>query len=76
MTEVDRAEHLAWAKARALEYVQRGELGDAVGSMVSDLRKHTAWSDTPTLGFLMLAVQPAVKRGDRGEVRRWVEGFN
>lgn len=35
-----RAEHLAWAKERALEYVEAGQLGQAVNSMISDLSKH------------------------------------
>jgi hypothetical protein len=37
---VTRAEHLAWAKQRALEYLDRGELDNAFASMVSDCRKH------------------------------------
>lgn len=35
-----RAEHLQWAKDRALEYLDRGELVDAVASFGSDLNKH------------------------------------
>ncbi len=35
-----RAEHLAWAKSRALEYVEMGDLNAAFMSLVSDLRKH------------------------------------
>lgn len=35
-----RIEHLAWAKARALEYVELGELRHALNSLISDLRKH------------------------------------
>jgi hypothetical protein len=32
-----REEHLAWAKTRALEYANRGDLVNAVASMGSDL---------------------------------------
>lgn len=35
-----RAQHLEWAKARALEYVELGQLRYALNSLVSDLRKH------------------------------------
>jgi hypothetical protein len=35
-----RAEHLQWAKARALEYVEAGDLANACASMLSDLSKH------------------------------------
>jgi hypothetical protein len=68
-----RAEHLAWAKARALEYVEIGELPNAVASMGSDLGKHPETRRDPSL--LMLGVIAAAK-GDREEVRRWIEGFN
>lgn len=42
---MDRAQHLAWAKARALEYVERGDLTNAIASLVSDLGKHEALRD-------------------------------
>lgn len=35
-----RAQHLEWAKSRALEYVELGQLQYALNSLVSDLRKH------------------------------------
>lgn len=35
-----REEHLQWAKQRAIEYVERGELTNALASMGSDLNKH------------------------------------
>lgn len=34
-----RAEHLQWAKDRALEYVAIGDMNQAFASMTSDLRK-------------------------------------
>jgi hypothetical protein len=69
---VTRDEHLAWAKQRALEYVDAGELENAVASMGSDLNKH------PELGlneFLMLLAMRHVLDHDAAAVRRWVEGF-
>ena len=43
--QMTRAEHLAWAKQRALEYVDRGELQQALDSIISDTRKHPALFD-------------------------------
>lgn len=40
-----RQEHLAWAKKRALEYVDRGELQLALDSLISDLGKHPETHD-------------------------------
>jgi hypothetical protein len=37
---MDRDEHLAWCKKRALEYWRAGDLANAVASMGSDLDKH------------------------------------
>jgi len=37
---MDRTQHLAWAKQRALEYVDQGKTQEAFASMISDLRKH------------------------------------
>lgn len=35
-----RADHLAWCKQRALQYVDAGDLTGAYASMTSDLGKH------------------------------------
>jgi hypothetical protein len=69
---MDRDEHLAWCKQRALEYVDAGNLADAVASMGSDLQKH------PELGanqYLMMLGLLHVDAGDSLAVRRWIEGF-
>ena len=39
MNKPTRAEHLAWCKKRALEYVDAGDLLQAYTSMASDLGK-------------------------------------
>lgn len=43
MVNQTRDEHLAWCKARALEYLNRPEpdVSGAVGSLIADLGKHT-----------------------------------
>jgi hypothetical protein len=49
---VTRDEHLAWCKKRALEYVDAGDLTNAVASMGSDLKKHPD-TDNPVLSGLV-----------------------
>ena len=73
MSERTRAEHLAWCKERALEYLDAGDLENAVTSMGSDLGKH------PELGcnsYLLMAGALDAQKGDAHAVRRWIEGFN
>jgi hypothetical protein len=69
-----RAEHLAWAKARALDYVEAGDLASAVASMISDLGKHDE------LRSIDLAVlkggYDAAASGDAERARRWLEGIS
>lgn len=73
-----RQEHLQFCKDRAMEYVKRGDLIEAVTSMMSDLGKHpeTEKSSGGALAMLgMLALQQA-QAGDRAGVVRYIEGFN
>jgi hypothetical protein len=68
-----RQEHLAWCKTRALEYVDEGDLVNAVTSMSSDMGKH------PETGVNHSLVQLGmfyVIQHDEAGVRRWIEGFN
>jgi hypothetical protein len=70
-----RQEHLDWAKQRALEYAQRGDIKNAVASMLSDLSKHPelerhAGGD---LGMMMLM---SGNMRDPLECERWIKGFN
>ena len=69
-----RQEHLDWCKKRAHEYLNRGDIANAVTSMLSDMNKHPETElKTPTLSMLgMLAIQS----GDRNEARRFIDGFN
>jgi hypothetical protein len=76
MTEKDvmtRSEHLAWAKARALEYLARGDVKEALTSMISDLNKHSATrrmaSECGPLAVLLIVYHsPRL-------ARRFIEGF-
>jgi hypothetical protein len=70
--ETTRDKHLAWCKRRALEYVDAGDLTNAVASMGSDLSKHP---ETRANDILMMLGMRHVMDGDGPAVRRWVEGF-
>ena len=67
-----REEHLAWAKERAVEYLDAGDLLNAVTSMGSDLDKHPELRCNPSL---LLVGAMYAQNGDREEVRRWIRGF-
>lgn len=67
-----RAEHLQWAKDRALEYLPADPL-NAMTSMMSDLTKHDELK-----GHVGLRIAPMFygAHNDPREVRKWIEGFN
>jgi hypothetical protein len=72
---MDRAEHLQWAKDRALEYADQGDVTNAVASMVSDLRKHPETENHA--GMQLMAMMAMTGKFDRpGELRKFIEGFN
>lgn len=66
-----RAEHLQWAKNRAMEYVNAGDYTSAVASMLSDLGMHEGTASSARIGSaLMLTVK------DRKTATDFVQGFN
>ena len=67
-----RADHLKWCKERAHEYLAKGEVRDAVASMMSDLTKHPELGCSGILG--MLGIQAAAS-GDIETARRYIDGF-
>ena len=75
MSESTRAEHLAWCKKRALQYLDAGDLNQAFTSMMSDLTKHpeTEHHSAITLGAMLLF---GGHLSSRQEMRRFIEGFN
>jgi Tfp pilus assembly protein PilF len=68
----DHDEHLEWAKARAREYLDRGDHANAVTSIMSDLAKHPDWSQGHLLAAMAMLymVEPHIETA-----RRIVEGF-
>lgn len=69
-----RAEHIAFCKRRAHEYLQRGDVRNAIASMLSDLSKHP---DTAAVGSAMGAVgRLCILTLDREGAARFIDGFN
>jgi hypothetical protein len=70
-----RAEHLKWAKDRALEYADMGDVSQAMASLGSDLNKHP---ETKGHGGMELMMMLAVggHLDDPGALRKYIEGFN
>ena len=75
MAEMTRAEHLAWAKQRAFELIDKGDLREAFLSMVSDLGKHDSTRDHSaiTLGMSLLENHLLDKPQ---EMWKFIDGFN
>lgn len=69
-----RDEHLEWCKKRAREYLDRGDIENAIASMGSDLMKH---EELAGISAKMMPVgMMLVIQHDLNGARRWVEGFN
>ncbi len=67
-----REDHIAWCKQQALEYLDAGDITNAIASMIADLGKHPDIRYAPVLAAigLVFAIQQ-----DEAEARRWIEGF-
>ena len=70
-----RTEHMNWAKARAIEYVDAGKVSEAFASMASDLSKHTETADHKAIeiGTLMLLIGML---NSEQEMRNFINSFN
>ena len=51
---MNRAEHIQWAKKRALQYVEHGQISEAYTSFVSDLGKHQETCGHPAIRLGMM----------------------
>lgn len=72
---MNRAEHLAWCKQRALEFLDGGDKQQARMSMLSDLSKHEELSNHSGIKLGMLLLVNGYLHSDY-EIRNWIEGFN
>jgi hypothetical protein len=71
-----RATHLAWAKARALAYLDSGNILNAVNSMLRDCDKNFELATHPALMTGVTSLPHWLNQGAREDVRRWIEGFH
>jgi hypothetical protein len=69
------AEHIEWAKQRAFEYVEAGQLVLAVASLISDLGKHPA-IDVAVVARLGEELLVAATRGDAVAVGSLIDAVN
>ena len=72
---MNRNEHLAWCKRRALRYVEENDLTNAFASMASDLRKHPE-TDSHIAIQLGTALMMGGHLNTQKEMRKFIEGFN
>ena len=70
-----RAEHLAWCKQRANEYVDRGELQNAYASMASDMGKHPETAEHSAINLGMQLMRSGLL-GTSEKMRNFIDGFN
>ncbi len=68
------AEHFAWAKQRAIEYVDMGDPPSAMSSLVSGLNKHPGTAGMLHSGFHLLSICEVLNGGAEG-ARRFIEGL-
>lgn len=74
---MDRAEHLAWAKQRALEYADQGDTGNAIASLMQDLAGHPETAQSCEVVTSLMTPLAMMGQFDRpGELRKFIEGFN
>jgi hypothetical protein len=71
---VNAAEHFDWAVGRAIEYVNAGDGGNALASLVSDLNKHPDTRGILTADLQYLFLGEALIGGAQG-ARRFIEGL-
>jgi hypothetical protein len=69
---IGRDEHLAWARRRAHEYLDAGDVRNAVQSMMSDVQKHDETLFTAADVARGLSV---IMANDRDLARQFINGF-
>jgi hypothetical protein len=71
---MNAAEHFAWARQRAMEYVEIGDGPTAMASLVSDLGKHEGTAGILTPNLLTLFLGEVMIGGAQG-ARRFIDGL-
>jgi hypothetical protein len=67
---MNRKEHLEWTKQRCFEYLDNGDLQQAIASFMSDMSKHDDLKDH--IGLQLLFIHSS----NIAEFMRFVDGFN
>ncbi len=70
---LDRTEHVESCKKRAREYLDQGDVANAIASILSDMPKHSECGVNPMLAAFGIMI---AQRNDVREARRFIEGFN
>lgn len=70
-----RAEHLAWCKTRALQYVDAGDTTNAYASMTSDLMKHPETEGHAAIQLGMMLMMGGHLSTPQ-QMREYINGFN
>jgi hypothetical protein len=70
-----REEHLALCKKTALEYLDRGDMDNAVIYMLSDLSKHPE-TEKVSLHMTLFGIHLLTSQRDPKRIRRFIEVFN
>jgi hypothetical protein len=76
MNPLARDAHLAWAKARALAYLDAGQILNAVNSMLRDCDKRFDLATHPDLMVGVSSLPHWINQNATEDVRHWIEGFH
>lgn len=66
---------MQWCKDRALEYADKGQIGNAWVSFVSDMKKHDETRDHVAIALGTAQFIGGMLNGP-GQMRNFIEGFN
>ena len=72
---MDRAEHLAQARARALEHADQGRTVEAIASLTSGLGEHEETAGHPAIETMALLAD-GKEFAAPGSLRRFIEGVH
>lgn len=70
-----RQEHLEWCKKRAIEYVELGDVPQALASFMSDLGKHEETVGHPAI-MLAMGLSMGGHLSTPKQMKEFIEGTN
>jgi hypothetical protein len=75
MPDMNRAQHMAWAKQRALEAMENGTPQMALDSLISDMTKHPETDNPFRLQFAQEEGARVLQTESAQLMRAFIEGF-